>query len=141
MILGVLIVNTSGLTRFAKFYEFVSAACQQDIQRIVYEQLSSREDTKTCNFATPQPPSSDSRLIIYQRFASLYFVVLANQSESLLGILDIIRVFVMALEDCFPNVCELDIAYNPDKVAMVLAQIVSGGMVIETNLSRIHPLT
>ena len=39
-----------------------------------------------------------------------------DSSESELGILDLIQVFVETLDKCFENVCELDLIFHMDKV-------------------------
>ena len=60
-----------------------------------------------------------------------------DKQESDLGILDLIQVFVEALDKCFENVCELDLIFHSDRVHYVLDEIVMGGMVLETNISTI----
>ncbi|XP_015768746.1 PREDICTED: AP-3 complex subunit sigma-2-like [Acropora digitifera] len=54
--------------------------------------------------------------IIYRHYATLYFVFCVDSSESELGILDLIQVFVETLDKCFENVCELDLIFHMDKV-------------------------
>lgn len=58
---------------------------------------------------------SDYKLI-YRHYATLYFVFCVDSSESELGILDLIQVFVETLDKCFENVCELDLIFHVDKV-------------------------
>lgn len=58
---------------------------------------------------------SDYKLI-YRHYATLYFVFCVDSSESELGILDLIQVFVETLDRCFENVCELDLIFHADKV-------------------------
>ena len=41
-----------------------------------------------------------------------------DSSESELGILDLIQVFVETLDKCFENVCELDLIFHVDKVSI-----------------------
>lgn len=60
-----------------------------------------------------------------------------DQSESELGILDLIQVFVETLDKCFENVCELDLIFHSDKVNYILDEVVMGGMVLETNTTEI----
>ena len=60
-----------------------------------------------------------------------------DSSESELGILDVIQVFVETLDKCFENVCELDLIFHVDKVHNILAEMVMGGMVLETNMMRL----
>mmetsp|Transcript_15736 Transcript_15736/g.24119 ORF Transcript_15736/g.24119 Transcript_15736/m.24119 type:complete len:207 (-) Transcript_15736:1827-2447(-) len=78
----------------------------------------------------------DSKLI-YRHYATLFFIFLVDQSESELGILDLIQVFVEALDQRFENVCELDIVFHFDEVNHILDEIVMGGMVLETNLNQV----
>jgi AP-3 complex subunit sigma len=60
---------------------------------------------------------SDYKLI-YRHYATLYFVFCVDSSESELGILDLIQVFVETLDKCFENVCELDLIFHVDKVSL-----------------------
>ena len=104
---------------------------------------------------------ADYRLI-YRHYATLYFVFCVDSSESELGILDLIQVFVETLDKCFENVCELDLIFHVEKVCFgifprfhpfislifllffmktkvhyILNELVMGGMVLETNMSEI----
>ena len=79
---------------------------------------------------------SDYKLI-YRHYATLYFVFCVDSSESELGILDLIQVFVETLDKCFENVCELDLIFHMDKVHYILNELVMGGMVLETNMTEI----
>ena len=63
------------------------------------------------------------------------FAVDAQESD--LGILDLIQVFVEALDKRFENVCELDLIFHSDRVHYILDEIVMGGMVLETNINAI----
>ena len=62
---------------------------------------------------------SDYKLI-YRHYATLYFVFCVDSSESELGILDLIQVFVETLDKCFENVCELDLIFHMDKVGIII---------------------
>ena len=75
--------------------------------------------------------------LIYRHYATLYFVFCVDSSESELGILDLIQVFVETLDKCFENVCELDLIFHMDKVHFILNELVMGGMVLETNMTEI----
>ncbi|KAJ1963011.1 Sigma-adaptin 3A [Dipsacomyces acuminosporus] len=137
MIKSVLIFNQLGKPRLVKFYEQLDTATQQQILREIHALVSKRPDT-LCNFleGSRQIGVSDSR-IIYRHYATLYFVFVVDSSESELGILDLIQVFVEALDRVFENVCELDLIFHFDDVHYILNEVVSAGMVIETNLSEI----
>lgn len=62
---------------------------------------------------------------------------MVDGAESELGILDLIQVFVESLDRTFENVCELDLVFHFDEVHLVLAEIIQGGLVLETNLGEI----
>ena len=127
-----------GKPRLLKFYEQFSVEVQQSIIREIFSLLSKRSDS-VCNFLEGGSVSSfgkDTRLV-YRHYATLYFVFAVDQSESELGILDLIQVFVEVLDKCFENVCELDLIFHSDKVHYILDEIVMGGMVLETNTADI----
>ncbi len=108
--------------------------------------LISKRDDNACNFVdssnlksckiAKQWASTGTR-ILYRHYATLYFVFVCEQTESELGILDLIQVFVETLDKCFENVCELDLIFNSDKVHYILDEIVVGGLVLETNMGEI----
>lgn len=75
--------------------------------------------------------------VVFRHYATLFFVFAVDQNENELGILDLIQVFVETLDKYFGNVCELDIVFNHDKVNHLLDELVSGGVVLETNQTDI----
>lgn len=103
--------------------------------------VSKREDS-VCNFLEypgsflTDNASSDSKLV-YRHYATLFFVFCVDSSESELGILDLIQVFVETLDKCFENVCELDLIFHADSVHHILNELVMGGMVLQTNMNEI----
>ncbi|XP_017492555.1 PREDICTED: AP-3 complex subunit sigma-2-like [Rhagoletis zephyria] len=137
MIKAILVFNNHGKPRLTKFYEFYPEDMQQQIIRETF-QLVSKRDENVCNFLEGGSliGGSDYRLI-YRHYATLYFVFCVDSSESELGILDLIQVFVETLDKCFENVCELDLIFHVDKVHYILNELVMGGMVLETNMSEI----
>ncbi|KAK2156512.1 hypothetical protein LSH36_211g01048 [Paralvinella palmiformis] len=98
---------------------------QQQIIRETFQLVSKRDDN-VCNFLEGGTliGGSDYKLI-YRHYATLYFVFCVDSSESELGILDLIQVFVETLDKCFEN------------VHYILAELCMGGMVLETNMTEI----
>jgi AP-3 complex subunit sigma len=138
MIKGILIINNTGKPRLAKFYQgVVGEDKQQAVIRRVFQQVHQRSDN-FCNYLTGTVPEwGDDTKIIYRHYATLFFVFAVDQQESDLGILDLIQVFVEALDRCFENVCELDLIFHSDKVNYILDEIIMAGMVLETNINTI----
>ncbi|NWR55410.1 AP3S2 protein, partial [Bucorvus abyssinicus] len=152
MINAILVFNNHGKPRLVRFYQHLAEEVQQQIIRDTFHLVLKRDD-HICNFLEcgrcPPPqalhlPSclhslfggSDYKLI-YRHYATLYFVFCVDSSESELGILDLIQVFVETLDKCFENVCELDLIFHMDKVHHILQEVVIGGMVLETNMNEI----
>ncbi|KAL4017161.1 hypothetical protein IC575_024837 [Cucumis melo] len=141
MIRSVIVMNTEGKPRFAKFYDFQPIEKQQELIRSVYGVLCSRAENVS-NFVEAESIfGSDSRLV-YKHFATLYFVLVFNSSENELAMLDLIQgptlsVFVETLDKCFKNVCELDLVFNYSKMHSILDEIISGGQVLETSSSEV----
>ncbi|NWU83267.1 AP3S2 protein, partial [Onychorhynchus coronatus] len=152
MINAILVFNNHGKPRLVRFYQHLAEEAQQQIIRDTFHLVLKRDD-HICNFLecgryrpgsvlqlSPCPHSlfggSDYKLI-YRHYATLYFVFCVDSSESELGILDLIQVFVETLDKCFENVCELDLIFHMDKVHHILQEMVIGGMVLETNMNEI----
>ncbi|XP_029196422.1 AP-3 complex subunit sigma-1-like [Acropora muricata] len=137
MIKAILVFNNHGKPRLTKFFAHYSEDMQHQIIRETFH-IVSRRDDNVCNFLEGGTLIGGSDFkIIYRHYATLYFVFCVDSSESELGILDLIQVFVETLDKCFENVCELDLIFHMDKVHYILQEIVMGGMVLETNMSEI----
>ncbi|KAF9786145.1 clathrin adaptor complex small chain-domain-containing protein [Thelephora terrestris] len=145
MIHAVLIFNTSGVSRLIKFYTTPQKSPQLLVEKI-FSLVSSRSQA-LCNFLdAPEldsflnhPSMAGERLqIIYRNYATLYFVFVVDSSESELGILDLIQVFVESLDRAFENVCELDLVFNFDEAHHILSEVVQGGVVLETSVDEIQ---
>ncbi|XP_078107947.1 AP-3 complex subunit sigma-2 isoform X2 [Sander vitreus] len=115
MIKAILIFNNHGKPRLIRFYQYFAEDMQQQIIRETFHLVSKRDDN-VCNFLEGGSliGGSDYKLI-YRHYATLYFVFCVDSSESELGILDLIQVFVETLDKCFENVCELDLIFHMDK--------------------------
>ncbi|NWZ18942.1 AP3S2 protein, partial [Asarcornis scutulata] len=153
MINAVLVFNNHGKPRLVRFYQHLAEEVQQQLIRETFH-LVLKRDEHICNFlecgspgpapAAPRPSPCPRSLfggadykLIYRHYATLYFVFCVDSSESELGILDLIQVFVETLDKCFENVCELDLIFHMDKVHYILQEVVIGGMVLETNMNEI----
>lgn len=83
------------------------------------------------------PSETDApSLVTYRHYATLYFIVISTSTESPLALLDLIQVFVEALDRLFENVCELDLIFNFETLHAVLGEMIVGGVVVETGLDR-----
>jgi len=136
MIRAILVINNHGKPRLVKFYEHHTVEMEQKLIRECFQLVSKRSD-RLCNFLEAGALFGKDTKLIYRHYATLFFVFVVDSLESELGILDLIQVFVEALDCCFENVCELDLIFHSDKVHNILDEVVMGGMVLETNLPDI----
>ncbi|KAF2214891.1 hypothetical protein CERZMDRAFT_37210 [Cercospora zeae-maydis SCOH1-5] len=151
MINAVLVFNNNGQPRLTKFYTQLDTAVQQRLISEIFTLVSARPNS-ACNFL-PLPPllapaaSSSSAnptahndapsLVTYRHYATLYFILISTNTESPLALLDLIQVFVEALDRLFENVCELDLIFNFETLHAVLGEMIVGGVVVETGLERV----
>ncbi|PUU76615.1 clathrin adaptor complex small chain-domain-containing protein [Tuber borchii] len=150
MINAVLVFNNNGQPRLTKFYSQIDVSLQQRLLSQIFSLVSNRPES-ACNFL-PLPPllagasSSTSwntstvdepTTLLYRHYATLYFIIISDSLESPLGLLDLIQVFVQALDQLFENVCELDLIFNFETLHATLEEMITGGCVVETDLARI----
>jgi AP-3 complex subunit sigma len=164
MINAVLVFNNNGQPRLVKFYSQIvpppllplphpltsqpqDLSLQQRLLKQIFSLVSNRP-ASACNFL-PRPPllagsnswnTSDVDepiTLLYRHYATLYFIVISDSLESPLGLLDLIQVFVQALDQLFENVCELDLIFNFETLHATLEEMVVGGCVVETDLNKI----
>ncbi|KAL8365165.1 hypothetical protein RB595_004123 [Gaeumannomyces hyphopodioides] len=145
MINAFLVFNGQGQPRLTKFYT--------QLQRLISEifTLVSNRPSGSCNFlplppllaasagASPdQPQQGDApSLVTYRHYATLFFIVISTTTESPLALIDLIQVYVEALDKLFENVCELDLIFNFETLHAALGEMIVGGVVVETSLDRI----
>lgn len=123
---------------------------QQSLLSQIFHLVSTRPSS-ACNFlplppllapsatasADPSAHSDAPTQITYRHYATLYFILISTSTESPLALLDFIQVFVEALDRLFENVCELDLIFGFETLHAVLAEMIVGGVVVETNLEKI----
>ncbi|KAI0724266.1 Adaptor protein complex sigma subunit [Cerioporus squamosus] len=138
MIHAVLIFNTSGVPRLIKFYSPIHQSTQTLIEKIYALVLCNFLDAPELEaFLKPKDGDGEKLRVVYRSYATLYFVFVVDSAESELGILDLIQVFVESLDSAFENVCELDLVFHFDEAHHILAEIIQGGLVLETNVNEI----
>ncbi|MCJ1329406.1 Sigma-adaptin 3A [Thelotrema lepadinum] len=156
MINAVLVFNNNGQPRLTKFYTQLDTSVQQRLISEIFTLVANRPSS-SCNFlplppllAAATPADKDTihntassghtdlpALVTYRHYATLYFILISTSTESPLALLDLIQVFVEALDRLFENVCELDLIFNFETLHAVLGEMIVGGVVVETGLEKI----
>ncbi|KAI9804686.1 MAG: Sigma-adaptin 3A [Piccolia ochrophora] len=130
MINAVLVFNHNGQPRLTKFYT------QLSLTSTSLPPLLSPATPSSA--AQPTEPHNDTpSLITYRHYATLYFILISTSTESPLALLDLIQVFVEALDRLFENVCELDLIFNFETLHATLGEMIVGGVVVETGLEKV----
>ena len=90
---------------------------------------------------------SEPTKVVYRKISSVIVCLVADDSESELGLLDLIQgmkcwtastlVLMDVLEESFEGLREYDLIYNIDKVHSMFDEIIMGGLVLETNVDKI----
>ncbi|NXI56800.1 AP3S1 protein, partial [Chloroceryle aenea] len=104
---------------------------QQQIIRETFH-LVSKRDENVCNFLEGGLLNTPEVLSITFRLFAVFWTIFSSHF-----LLPLFKVFVETLDKCFENVCELDLIFHVDKVHNILAEMVMGGMVLETNMNEI----
>lgn len=128
-----LMVNKQGQTRLANYYEWLSIDERNALEAEIIRKCLARTEAQ-CSFMEYR-----GMKIIYRRYASLFFIcgVDSADEENELGVLEFIHALVETLDKYFENVCELDIMFNLEKAHFILEEMVTSGLVVETNKANI----
>ncbi|GAB1194838.1 AP complex, mu/sigma subunit [Aspergillus pseudonomiae] len=148
MINAVLVFNNNGQPRLSKFYTQIDTQTKQSLIQQTYALVAQRPPS-ACNFLPLPPllsrgassgaegPSDAPTQVTYRTYATLSFIMISTSTESPLALIDLIQVFVEALDRIFENVCELDLIFGYETMHAVLSEMIVGGVVVETNIDKI----
>merc|ERR1712205_2560 len=131
-----IVVNNHAMVRLCRFYEQLGVDKQTELCQTVYKLVTGRRDD-LCSFVDDEKTFGPDTKLVYRHFATLYFCILSDRSESELAMLDLIQVYVETLDRVFENVCELDLIFNSPKAYTVLDETIVGGLVLEINSQKI----
>ena len=108
--------------------------------RELFATLTARAETSSSFIdASSYFPDVPGARIIYRQYATLYFCMVIDSSESELGILDLVQVLVETLDRHFKNVCELDIIFNSPEVRVCgLRRVAAAPLSLLSPLSHTH---
>eukprot|EP00802_Teleaulax_amphioxeia_P008118 Tamp_08126.p4 GENE.Tamp_08126~~Tamp_08126.p4 ORF type:complete len:171 (-),score=37.48 Tamp_08126:1746-2258(-) len=106
MIKFLVLVNKQGQTRLARYYEDLVDVTGEEraVQEADIVRKCLMRGEQQCSFFEYR-----GYKIAYRRYASLFFVVGADEDENELAVLELIHALVETLDRHFDNVCELDI--------------------------------
>ncbi|KAI7893606.1 AP complex, mu/sigma subunit [Mucor mucedo] len=132
MIQFFLIVNRTGQTRFARYYQNDPENPTFELQ--VARGCITRKPSQTLFFSLKE------HKIVYRVYASLYFIIGCEPQDNEFSLLELIQFSVECMDSYFEKVTELDLVYNLEKVHMIMDEIIVKGLILETNHDRVLAL-
>jgi len=134
MIKSFLIINFQGRNRFCRFYgpNSPTGTNAEAFIKKVFGVLT-KSGTTSGNYL----PFDDNLTLVFNKFSSCYFCFVIDEYESELGMMDIIIVILDTFERVFKKCREIDIKLNPEKVNLIIDQIICNGTVISINADEI----
>lgn len=135
MIEGIFLLNRFGNVRFIKIYSEEENNIDREalIKRIHNIMIDTRDINIILDFEYLGKP----RKLVFKTFGSIFIAMILDESENELAIMDFINVIMNCFDEVFKGVCELHFIMNPEKIYFIMDEMVSGGIVIETNQEEI----
>ncbi|KAJ6672659.1 AP-1 COMPLEX SUBUNIT SIGMA-2 [Salix viminalis] len=117
----------------------VLSTCMFQIQFVLL--ISRQGKVRLTKWYSPYTQKERSKVIlVYKRYASLYFCMCIDQDDNELEVLEIIHHFVEILDRYFGSVCELDLIFNFHKAYYVLDEILIAGELQESSKKTVARL-
>ncbi|KAF2591142.1 hypothetical protein F2Q70_00040673 [Brassica cretica] len=82
MIKAVMMMNTQGKPRLAKFYDFLTVEKQQELIRGVFAVVLCSRPENVSNFLEIDSLFGPDARLVYKHYATLYFVLVFDGSEN-----------------------------------------------------------
>lgn len=134
MIRLILLINKQGKVRLMKFYDSFNISQRQKTIKEIAVMVIGR------SLRLSNVIEWGQYKIIYKRYASLYFICLTDKEDNELITLELIQHYVECLDRYFGNVCELDIIFNYHKAYYIIEEILSAGIIQESDKKAIMKL-
>lgn len=118
----------------SEIFHLVSTRAPGSCNFLPLPPLLSSQSTSSTPQSASTPHNDVPSLVTYRHYATLYFIIISTSTESPLALIDLIQVYVEALDRLFENVCELDLIFNFETLHAALSEMIVGGVVIETQV-------
>jgi len=131
MIEAILILNKLGLLRFIKIYSDKENQIErEELIKKVFNTLNQSKDT---NIIYDFEYLGENRKLVFRLFGTIYIAMILDDLENELAILDYLNVVMQVLDEIFKGVSELHLIVNPEKIYLLVDEMISAGTIIETN--------
>ena len=129
----ILMVNKSGITRVARYFNDFTAPKKRALELSVLRECLKKNDKDAPFF------EFEEHSVIFRRYASLFIIIGVRKESSteVLMVHELIHLLVQIMDSFFQSVCEMDILNNIHFVYMIVDEVVSNGIIISTNKEQI----
>jgi hypothetical protein len=136
MIETVLIFSKQGTNRFIKIFSDDESQLDKDIliKNIYNEIMLAKDSSIIFDF---EYINKLKRKLVYRLYGSIFIVLIIDDAENELAMLDFISVMMGILDEVFKGISELHLIMNPEKLYLLIDEMISGGIVIETSKTEI----
>lgn len=116
-----MLISRQGKVRQQKWFD---ASSEQERKRVVRDVISTvlPRSTQMCNVVDYK-----TLKLVYKRYAALYFVASVDVCDNELLTMEILHLYVGALDRYFGSVCELDIIFHFPRAYWMLQEILGAG--------------
>ena len=138
MIECLLILSKIGVLRIIKIYTEENQDKQINKQQLIKNVLSAIYNSKGTQIIYDFDYYENmKRKIAFRTFQGIIIAMIADEAENELAILDYINVMMKVFDEAFNGITEAFIINNPEKIYLIIDEMISGGFVIETNKEEI----
>lgn len=136
MIESIFFLSKSGTCLFRKIYISINLNESNSIALEVFKLISSNKDSSIIyNYSYGSNDFSKNKRIYFRYYGSYYIAFVCDELENELATLDFINVMIALIKDILKGVNDELLLLNTEKVHLIVDEMISGGIVIETNSS------
>ncbi len=130
-----MIFTKQGTNRFIKIYS--EDESQIDRETLIKQLYNEIINTKDSSIIFDFNYMGKKRKLVYRLYGSIFIVLVIDEAENELAMLDLISVMMGILDEVFKGISELHLIMNPEKLYLLVDEMISGGIVIETSKGEI----
>lgn len=135
MIETILILSKIGSLIFSKTYTEEESDIQEKSNKI-FNLVAQNKDSNII-YDYKYGDLTNNKKVYFKFYYSLYFIFICDELENELATLDFITVMMSVLDEVLKGISDESLNMNLEKVHLLVDEMVTGGIVIETNKNEI----
>jgi AP-3 complex subunit sigma len=136
MIEAIFFLSKFGTCLFKKIYTGLNLVDSNSISLEVFKLISSNKDSSIIyDYSYQNSDSNKNKRVYFRYYGSYYIAFICDELENELATLDFINVMIALIKEILKGVNDEILSLNTEKVHLIIDEMISGGIVIETNSS------